>query len=108
LSRVAISADSLKNFIREIDIELFEADESNDEFRLFNLHAEKLKAPTTEAEEAFSRLTQIRFGQYVWRMVLPAAPKVSVRTKKNGCWQRNPCARTAKIWNSWFPKPPIK
>jgi PAS domain S-box-containing protein len=75
LSRVAISADSLKNVISEVDVELFEGDESSKVFRLFDLHPEKLKAPTTELEESFGRSMQLKIGQYVWSMLIAVRPQ---------------------------------
>jgi PAS domain S-box-containing protein len=75
LSRIAISADSLKNVISEVDVELFEGDESSEVFRLFDLHSEKLKAPTTEVEEAFGRSMQLKIGQYVWSMLIAVRPQ---------------------------------
>ena len=75
MSKVAVSTDSLKNVVDQVDVELFEGDEFNEVYRLFDLHAEKISAPTTESEESFSRSMQLKLGQYVWSMLIGVRPQ---------------------------------
>ncbi len=75
LSKIAISTDSLKNVVNQVDVELFEGDESKDIYRLFDLHSEKLKAPSTGLEESFSRAMQLKLGQYVWSLLIAVRPQ---------------------------------